>query len=102
MTDSCPPTEPPRPSTAQVLLGLFIAGQLFFLFAANLLTLLDAARPRLKDRRLVEALVPGWTRREGHAHDAAQVVTGLTSRWAQLTGQPQDWSLFAPNVEDRI
>jgi hypothetical protein len=103
MTSSHPNSEPPRrPTTAQVLLGLFVVGQLFFLFAANLLGLLESARPKLKDRPLVEKLLPGWSEKEGHSYDAFQVVTGLTSRWAQLTGQPQDWSLFAPNVTDRI
>src|SRR5262245_25331388 len=93
---------PRRPSTAQVALGLFIVGQLAFLGAFNLLSFLDSARPKLKDRRLVETLVPGWTDQHGHAHDAVQVVTGLANRWEQLTGQPQDWSLFAPNVDDKI
>jgi hypothetical protein len=27
-----------------------------------------------------------------------EAVTTVTRRWAQLTGQPQDWALFAPNV----
>src|SRR5438477_625539 len=100
----------PRTLPSLTLLPLFasvsacclIAGQLFFLIALNLLTFLEAARPQLKDRRFVEWLFPGWSRQEGHAYDAAQVVNGLTNRWAELTGQPQDWSLFAPNVTDMI
>jgi hypothetical protein len=83
-------------------LGLFIVGQLLFLTAANLLALLERARPKLKDGRLIEAVLPGWTRQEGHAYDATQVAIGLANRWEQVTGQPQDWALFAPNVEDKV
>src|SRR5205823_14063410 len=55
-----------------------------------------------KDSRLVDALFPGFPNGTGHAHDATAVVSGLTDRWAQLTGQPQDWALFAPNVGNQV
>jgi hypothetical protein len=110
-------TAPPRsPTTAQVFLGLFIVGQLLFLVAANFFGIAEKARPYLKERppaepsdafeeRLLQAgrtgaarVAPGWTHEEGHLYDAMEVITGLTNRWSQLTGQPQDWSLFAPTV----
>jgi hypothetical protein len=110
-------TPPPRsPTTAQVVLGLFIVGQLLFLPAANFLGMAEKARPYLEEQppaeptdpfeeRVLHAartttthVAPGWIAREGHLHDALTVLSGLTSRWSQLTGQPQDWSLFAPSV----
>lgn len=90
------------PSNAQVFLGLFILWQLFFLTAANGLKMLDSVRSSLKDHAFVETIAPGWAREKGHVHDAAEVVTGLTKRWAQVTGQPQSWSLFSPNVASYI
>lgn len=96
-------SEPPRrPTTAQVLLGLFVVGQLGFLFTANLLGLLESARPRLKDQAVIETLAPGYTRETGHVHDAVNEVIQFTRRWGELTGQPQSWSLFAPNVTTQI
>jgi hypothetical protein len=69
-------TPSPRPSLAQRALGLFVVGQLLFLFSANGLPLLQRLRP---------------------ANTIAALRTVPTS-WAELTGQPQEWSLFAPDV----
>ncbi|MBY0524376.1 MAG: hypothetical protein K2R98_13300 [Gemmataceae bacterium] len=60
-------------------LGLFVVGQLFYLVAANILGVWQFA----------SAQDDGWP-------TAAQAVT---ERWADLTGQPQNWSLFAPEVD---
>lgn len=96
-------THPSRTvGTLQVILGLFIAWQIFFFFAANLLKYLEYLRPKWKDQPIAEQVAAGWMRQKGHANDAVQVILGLTNRWAQFTGQPQDWSLFAPAVTDRI
>ena len=46
----------PRPSNAQVFLGIFIIWQLFFLFAANFLGLIKSFQPNLKEKPLVERL----------------------------------------------
>jgi hypothetical protein len=86
------------PRTVQVVLGLFVVWQLVFLIAANLVKLLDHFKEGLQKEPLTETLAPGWSKGEGHIHDAEEVLTGLTRRWSQLTGQPQNWSLFAPNV----
>jgi hypothetical protein len=93
---------PPGPTNSQVLLGLFIVWQLFFLVASNFIKLADSARDDLKDNAVVDAVAPGWTEKKGHVHDAEEVVSGVTTRWAQLTGQPQNWSLFSPRVADAI
>jgi hypothetical protein len=77
---------------------LFIVWQLFFLVASNFLGMLRKVREHLKDQALVEALVPGWTRGQGHFYDGVEVLAGLAERWAQLTCQTQNWSLFAPEL----
>ncbi len=104
------------PKNAQVLLGLFIVGQLLFLLAANFIDLTESARATLREepspelpdtlegevrhgsRVALDWIAPGWTRGEGHVSDAENVVNTLLIRWAQVTGQQQDWSLFAPGI----
>jgi hypothetical protein len=88
------------PTGAQVVLGVFILGQLAFLLAANVLELLQAAREELPPEvaAVVEPIAPGWANEAGHIHDVIDLVRRLTKRWSQLTGQPQSWSLFAPNA----
>jgi hypothetical protein len=93
---------PHGPSTPQVLLGLFIAWQLFFLWASNLLKLAEADREQWKDHPLVESLLPGWTKKEGHIHDGIDTLMRVLRRWEQITNQSQNWSLFAPWVADHI
>jgi hypothetical protein len=107
---------PNSPTNAQVFLGLFIVGQVLFLVAANLLGMADRARPYLKEepadaarhtlegevqhgtRLVAEQVAPDWVREQGHVFDATQTAGGIVSRWAQVTAQPQDWSLFSPGV----
>jgi len=86
----------------RVALGLFILWQLFFLLTQNFLGLAKATRSRLPEdaRRLVETVAPGWTQKQGAAHEVVEAVTKRTGCWAQLTGQLQSWSLFAPDVGD--
>jgi hypothetical protein len=86
------------------LLGLFIVWQLFFLTASNLIKLADQEREYLAEHPnpVVEQLAPGWSKKKGHIHDAEEVLTGVMNRWAQLTNQPQNWSLFGPNVAAHI
>jgi hypothetical protein len=71
----------PRPTAAQVLLGLFVLWQLFFLPASNLTGLLLWAPPELAGEQ-----------------PALEAVAAVTDRWGQTTGQVQNWRLFAPNV----
>jgi hypothetical protein len=104
------------PNTSQVLLGLFVVGQLFFLLAANGIDLAESARPSLREeppeelrdtlegearhgsRAALDWLAPGWTRGEGHVNDAENVLNMVLTRWSQIIGQQQDWSLFAPGI----
>jgi hypothetical protein len=103
-SEAAPPEPPPsRPGNAQILLGAFIVWQLFFLFAANVFRLLTEARDNPEHFPqdtvpVVEKVAPGFLKKEGQVHDLVEVITGLTKRWEQLTGQPQQWSLFAPGI----
>jgi hypothetical protein len=84
----------------RLLLGAFILGQLAFLVVINFLELIKSARDELpKDyAKAIDRVVPGWPSKQGHFHDLADVADRLTRRYAQLTGQTQGWSLFAPDV----
>jgi hypothetical protein len=93
---------PDTPSTRQVALGLFIAGQLIFLLAANLQQLGWAFRRGLEAHPELASAVPKWTNPGGHLQDAGELLSALTVRWSEITGQPQNWSLFAPNVTEKI
>jgi hypothetical protein len=73
---------PSRPQLRQVILGLFVLGQLVFILAANFLPLLQAA--------LVKQSAPG--------SEAIGLVVEGTRYWGSWTGQLQGWSLFAPAV----
>jgi hypothetical protein len=108
-----PKTVPPsnaRPTTAQVFLGIFILWQMFFLFASNLVGLLGEVRNETSYQKnfprdwlgVITKTFPDWLNKEGHVHDALNVVKDLTTRWEQLAGQPQGWSLFAPEVTNQI
>jgi hypothetical protein len=102
--------KPPRrgPTTAQYFLGLFVLWQLFFLFASNLISLGDTLRDSDKEylskewKQRLNLLAPGWENKQGHFHDALNVVESITLRWEQLSAQPQNWSLFAPGVSEQV
>jgi hypothetical protein len=83
---------------ARILLGLFICWQLFFLVSSNLLSLLPRVRDSWQDKPKAEAIAPDWLHEKGRVAEAERDLTRLTTRWAEISGQPQNWSLFAPNV----
>ncbi|MFN4261822.1 MAG: hypothetical protein ACK4RK_21280 [Gemmataceae bacterium] len=87
-----------EPATAQVVLGLFIVWQLIFLIGGNLGGVLDRYRLDWQEPHWMAAVAPRWVAGEEHFHDASEMFNGITRRWGELTGQPQNWSLFAPNV----
>jgi hypothetical protein len=78
------PSEQP-PSLWQRLVGLFVLFQLLFLLATNVFFLLYHSMPQEPEQRTA-------------ATEAARSLPALTNPYAQLTGQLQGWSLFAPNV----
>jgi hypothetical protein len=88
----------PTPKPARILLGVFILWQLFFLVSFNLLSLLPRVREYWQDKPSAEAIAPEWLHEKGRLADAERVLTTLCTRWAEASGQPQNWSLFAPNV----
>ncbi len=90
----------PPPSPRQVALGLFILFQLVFLYGSNAMEFLQWLGPKLEGepKKLVNRVAPRFADEQGHGWawlDKAE--TGMR-RWMQLTGQDQDWSLFAPTV----
>jgi len=65
----------------RVLLGLFVFGQILFLLLANALSVVHHAQA------------------DGSLGNTGRMLTNVTERWSQLTSQPQNWSLFAPEVD---
>lgn len=65
---------------ARATLGLFVVVQLIYLAAANSLAILQSHQPDLAES------------------GPARAVGAVTQRWSDLTGQEQNWSLFAPIV----
>jgi hypothetical protein len=88
------------PAARQVLLGIFIVGQLFFLLTSNLIGFLKDKRTELGPgpRQAAEALAPGWPEEKGHLWHALEHLTKTDKMWAETTGQFQIWSLFAPTI----
>jgi hypothetical protein len=86
----------PRVGLRSILLGVFILWELFYLPAANLIKLrpvrLPPHRGELDDdvqlRADESSAGPGQAVRDG--------LAWVLSRWGELTGQTQGWSLFAP------
>ena len=71
-----------RPRPGQVLLGLFVVGQLCFIMAANFLPVLRSALAK---------------KSEAAQQPVALVMDGI-GYWAWGTGQLQGWSQYAPAV----
>ena len=89
-----------NPSPRQVLLGLFILFQLGFLIASNLIGFITWApsEATAERRKLLDRVAPGFVDERGHAWHWLDQVDANLRRWTQLTGQDQQWSLFAPGV----
>src|SRR5262245_8476998 len=90
-----------RPRGAQVLLGLLILGQIAFLAISNFLGMISYAHPKRHSHALqplVEQLAPGVREGQDHFWKLLEGITTVTEFWANVTGQPQAWSLFAPEV----
>lgn len=101
MSDTPVPVETTAPphSPRQVLLGLFILFQLGFLFVSNFLGAINWVPSQLPDtpKQLLNRVAPLGDKNRHGWHWSEQVQTNL-SNWAQVTGQDQAWSLFAPGV----
>ncbi len=88
-------------AAAQGLLGLFVLGQAVFLLAANTGALLSLS-PEAAGRLAPFLQKPMEDLRAGPLGEAVGSANAVTQCWADLTGQPQEWSLFAPDVTDYI
>jgi hypothetical protein len=75
-----------------VLLGLFIVWQLVFIVTANLLEFFPHRVHQSDELTGLRELPPDAAK----SRPAIHLLAAVTDRWAQLTGQCQMWSLFAP------
>src|SRR5258707_10049903 len=85
-----------------VLLGLFILAQMMFLPVANLLGFLPTLRDNLRNTGWAQALAPDWLDKKGRGEEILAKANDISQRWQEMTGQPENWSLFAPDVADDI
>jgi hypothetical protein len=85
-----------------VALGLLVVGQVLFLLAANGTDLAASLRKVCRRSPCLSRLAPNWVEGEGSVYRLQQFVADGTERWAELTGQPQIWAMFAPNVTDHV
>ncbi len=91
---------PSAPKTLQVVLGLFIVWQIFFLVMANSVEFLQDIHSRVTKKPCVilDRLTPGWRTKRGHFWQTQQSLLAVKDFWGQLTGQEQTWQVFAPEV----
>jgi hypothetical protein len=94
---------PPTKQGARVLLGLFILAQLLFLAVNNFQYLFRNIRERdkpLEHKPIIEPIVPEWSDKRGSVEDLMEVLYQSSTRYSQVTGQLQNWCLYAPGVCD--
>jgi hypothetical protein len=89
---------------ARAVLTLFVLGQFIFLLTSNFLGVEEPLREAFKkwywkDNWHKDESVPEFVEGKGDAYktyfDTPRIYT---KHWAQLTGQPQSWGLFAPDA----
>jgi hypothetical protein len=89
---------------ARGLLTLFVLGQFVFLVSANFLGVEEPLRKwfkdwHWKDRNPEADPVPDYFEGKGPVHEKYYDKSRTYAKhWSQLTGQPQNWSLFAPYI----
>lgn len=83
---------PPRPTLGQVLLGVFIVWQLFYMAGYNLLLFRSHTKPPL-DQSQASFLLRKADAAEKFALDALV-------DWGELTGQTQGWWMFAMTLPE--
>lgn len=102
MSQAAPPSDARPASPRQVLLGLFILFQLFFLIVTNLLGFIKWTPPDTEAvnerKKLINRVAPDFADEKGHGWAWTDELDTLTRRWVQLTYQDQDWALFAPGI----
>ncbi len=97
-TASTPDRKPPSPR--QVLLGLFILAQIAFLITSNFLGFVRwlPGQKRPQPNELINRLAPRFADEEGHGWQWTEQIESNLRCWTDLTGQDQNWSLFAPSI----
>jgi hypothetical protein len=97
-SEALPP--PQRPTARQVILGLFVVGQLAFLVTANGVAFIQESRSHLRPavNAEIERVIPGHVGNSGHTAMFLDEAGTAVKHWADVTGQDQRWALFAPGV----
>jgi hypothetical protein len=92
--------DPTPPSPRQVLLGIFVVGQLAFLFVGNLLGFVKWVPTDIstESQQRINQVLPQFGDQKGHGWEWTDEIETNLRRYVQLTGQDQDWALFAPTV----
>lgn len=95
---------PSTPRTAQVVLGLFICWQLWFLISQNLCKQLEYWQEAASDKKepAVEIVAPEFGGGKGHIFGAVKWVRNVNQPWEHGTGQLQLWGLFPGGYHDLI
>jgi len=83
------------PTFRQRLLGVFILVQLAFFIGMNLVPLFPHGEQG-SDELSTDLNLPGRTSDIDLIQEAIELTSHGCKRWAELTGQTQGWSLFAP------
>jgi hypothetical protein len=90
--------------TGRVLLGTFVLWQVLFLFGSCFTEVEESLRERgLAHWTFAERHFPEYVNGEDEFHRTLTKVhkKGL-KRYGQATGQPQQWSLFSPNISHAL
>ena len=91
----------------RALVTLFVLGQVVFLLASNFLSVEKPLRTELKnliwtDPPPEETETYKYFAGQGPVHKYYDETRLYTKHWSQLTGQPQNWMLFAPFIGEVI
>src|SRR5262249_31335301 len=88
------------PTTAQVLLGMLVVGQLLFLLLANSLNMLSSMRRVTGHNeevgQVIDHVSGGLTSSKGHWFGFYRMV----NHWEEIFFTGQNWRLFSPFVAD--
>ena len=100
MSEPVSPLDAKPPSPRQVLLGLFILFQLAFLLMTNSIGFVKTGAGELPEKpaKLANRVVPKFVDETGHGWKWLAKIESGFEMWTQLTGQDQEWALFAPSV----
>jgi hypothetical protein len=96
-TSAATPATVTRPSWRSVLLGLFVLFQIIYLPLANLTQLVPRETPQQRGELDIGVQREGTASRIRPVQQAIDGLGTAIDRYAEVSGQTQAWSLFAPD-----